>query len=274
MLDAAGGYASNVHGVDIQASLVPVDGDSSATQVSSVPGSCRFGETGSRLVCDPWSGIDTLIVTRLDQALHSLPGYGEDLGGQYWNSSALAADWPLVTGHLELEPSEDLNQGDGLNPGNLVLPMRGTTSISVWAEGGSGLLCAPDSERCTVLQPAASAQPALGRAAMGPQLTGLDPGNDAIEVSLRVTATISFNQAMTPGHGSFSIHDRADGSLVESVSADNLVFDGMSVRLEPSNDQQQRTTSTSWSARFVLLLGPALFLLYLLLTDLRRNSLM
>jgi predicted nucleotidyltransferase len=129
----AGYYGTlfNMDSTDWTPSPVPVAGGSSFTQIVSSPGIFDFSGTGLSMDFTAKTGVDTIVVSRLDLAPNITPLSPISFNSQYWLVNIFGSG--TFTADLTFTPSEVITPEDETTPDALRLLNRASNSTGNWS---------------------------------------------------------------------------------------------------------------------------------------------
>jgi len=131
--DLVGGYNGtlyNMEAADWDTSTVPVGGGNSFTQIVNTTGIFDF--TGTNLIMDftTKTGIDTIVVSKLNIEPNTTPNEYISFNSQYWVVNNFGSD--SFTTDLTFNPIEIIKPEDETRPEDLILLNRASNSDSIW----------------------------------------------------------------------------------------------------------------------------------------------
>jgi len=112
-------------------STIPFGSGNSNTQIVKSTGSIFFPNTATKFDFVSKTGIDTIVVCKIDTIPNLTPHAGETVfGSQYWEINQYGNGTFMA--NLNFQFDEKLTVYDELNPSNILLFTRGNTSDSSW----------------------------------------------------------------------------------------------------------------------------------------------
>jgi|GEM_PF-1223443 len=132
LVNGNNGTLTNMSDASWTDSGIPFGIGKSSTQIVNSTGTVNYGETGLSMNFISKTGIDTLVVSRIDHIPNINPtGTIKNLNSQYWVVRKYGSG--TLNAGLTFEVSEDITSNDQSHPDSLKLYSRSSNSSSAWA---------------------------------------------------------------------------------------------------------------------------------------------
>ena len=229
--DYTGGNLGTLIGAGWAVSPAPVGSGFSFTHLVDGTGMYEFTAAGLTLDYSAFTGLDTVVVSRLELAPNLPPGLEEDFDAQYWVLQRFGSGVFLTDAYLLT--TEDILEQDVLDPARLVLSQRATNSIGAWSGVTTAFTADSLLDQAGFSGLESFSQWMISRVNL-PVVLSLSPGDDGSGVDENATLRITFDRPMTAGAGGLRIRHAEDDSLFAEFSATELEIADSLITIDPA----------------------------------------